>query len=73
MVPVFPNRSVRLSVPCALAAVPERVTSCNRLVMMNALRASMARTESSSSKGLFSINTLPVCSVTLLINQGLVR
>ena len=57
----------------ALAAVPERVTSFNRLVMMKALRASMARTESSSSSGLFSISVLPFCSVTLLINQGLVR
>ena len=58
---------------CALAAVPERVTSCNRLAMMKALRASIARTESSSSSGLFSIKVLPFCSVTLLINHGLVR
>jgi hypothetical protein len=34
--------SGRRSVPCALAAVPERVTSCSKLVMTKALRGGMA-------------------------------
>ena len=73
MVPVLPYRSGRFKVPWARAAVPERVTSCNRLVMMKALRGSMARIDSPGGVGLVSESTFPRCSATLLISQGLTR
>ena len=71
VVPVLPYRSGRLSVACARAAVPERVTSCSRLDMRKALRASMARMDSSSTGGCVCTSSLPFCSVTLVMSQGL--
>ena len=62
-----------LEVACALAAVPERATSCSRRSMMKALRASMARTDSLGSGGWLSTRTLPLWSVILVTRQGLTR
>lgn len=73
LVPVLPYRSGRLSVPWARAAVPERVTSCSRLFMTKALRASMARGRSLTSGGVTSDNTRPLWSVTRATSQGLMR
>jgi len=73
VVPVLPYTSGRLSVLCARAAVPERVTSCSKLVMTKALRGSMARCASSSARGLLSASTLPRCSLICVISQGLTR
>ena len=50
---------------CAFAAVPERVTSCSRLVITNALRASSMRCDSSGAVGRTSCSTRPLVSVTL--------
>ena len=41
--------------------------------MMKALRAEMALTDSSNTGTLVSSKTLPFCSVTLAISQGLTR
>ena len=67
VVPVLPYTSGRFSFSWALAAVPERVTSCNKLVITKAFRASMVRTDSSNGIGLGSFSMRPLSSVILLI------
>ena len=54
----------------ARAAVPERVTSCNKLVITNALRGEMARLASSMRAGGLSTKILPLWSVTRVIMCG---
>ncbi|MNY69623.1 hypothetical protein D3C86_2075880 [compost metagenome] len=73
MVPVLPPMSERFRVPWARAAVPERVTSCSRLFITKALRASMARGSSDTAGGVTSEITRPLWSVTLAISQGFTR
>jgi hypothetical protein len=65
--------SGRFSVACAFAAVPERVTSCSRLFITNALRASITRMLSSMTGGLNSLSTRPRASVSLVIRYGFKR
>ncbi len=65
--------SVRLSVACALAPVPVRVTSLRRLSITNALRGEMMRSscDGAAGSGGASNNTLPWASVIFSMKRGM--
>jgi hypothetical protein len=65
--------SARFSARPAGAAVPTWVTLWRRLVITNALRASIVRIASLNAGDRASFNVLPFESVTLLISIGLTR
>ena len=73
VVPVLPYKSGRFKAAWAEAAVPERVTSCSKLSITKALRASITRADSFKAGAWVTTSTLPFCSVTRLISQGLTR
>ena len=64
---------MRLKVAYTLAAVPERVTSPISWLITKALRASMARIDSSIGGGLVCSSTRPRLSVMRVISIGLTR